>query len=127
MAPVNEGKVPDIDTGAILRLLSDRRRELEGELERLTEPPTQSASVSFGKRVGDGTSEAVERLSTTATARSIAASIADIDRALAKIEVDTYGICDGCGGLIGAPRLEALPAASRCITCSGGKYGGDRT
>ena len=124
---MNEGKVADIDTGAILKMLTDRRSELKGELERLTEPPTQSASVSFGKRVGDGTSEAVERLSTTAAARSIAASIADIDRALAKIEVGTYGICDGCGGLIGAPRLEALPAASRCITCSGGKYGGDRT
>lgn len=124
---MNAGKVPDIDTDAVLRLLTDRRRELEGELERLTEPPAQGASVSFGKRVGDGTSEAVERLSTTAAARSIAASIADIDSALAKIEAGTYGTCDVCGNLIGAPRLAALPAASLCITCSGRKDGGHRT
>jgi DnaK suppressor protein len=126
MATVNEGGVPDIDTGAILRLLTDRRRELEVELDRLTEPPAEGASVAFGKRVGDGTSEAVERLSTTAAARSIAASIADIDGALAKIEAGTYGTCDGCANLIGAPRLEALPAASLCITCSGRKDSGQR-
>jgi DnaK suppressor protein len=98
--------------------LLDRRVELESELSRLVEPPSEGAAVSFGKRIGEGTTEAVERLSTTATARSIADSIADIDRALAKIEAGTYGVCDECGGDIGADRLEALPAASRCVDCA---------
>ena len=71
--------------------------------------------MSFGKRVGDGTTEAVERLSTTATARSIAASIKDIDAALAKIDAGTYGICDSCGDTIGEARLDALPASSLCV------------
>jgi DnaK suppressor protein len=102
-------------------LLLDRRDELAAELVRLTEPPTEGASVSFGKRVGDGTSEAVERLSTTATARSITASITAIDRALEKIEDGTYGTCDECGGVIGESRLEALPATALCITCAGRK------
>lgn len=95
-----------------------RRQELEGELARLIEPPTEGATVSFGKRVGDGTAEAVERLSTTATARSISASISDIDRALEKIEAGTYGICDACGHKIGDARLQALPAASLCVDCA---------
>ena len=119
MAPVSEGEAPDFDTGVLRRLLIQRRRELEGELARLTEPPTEGASVSYGKRVGDGTSEAVERLSTTAAARSITASVADIDRALDKIHAGTYGTCDECGAPIGAARLEALPAAALCVTCSG--------
>jgi len=116
---VSKGEAPDLDTGALRRLLTERRRELESELTRLTEPPAEGASVSYGKRVGDGTTEAVERLSTTAAARSIAASIADIDRALAKIHAGTYGICDECGAPIGSARLEALPAAALCVTCSG--------
>jgi DnaK suppressor protein len=95
-----------------------RRDELLGELERLTEPPTEGASVGFGKRVGDGTTEAVERLATTATARSIAASIKDVDRALAKFEDGTYGICDSCGQPISDARIEALPAAARCVDCA---------
>ena len=109
---------PSRDLEEIRRSLEERRHELETELGRLTEPPTEGAAVSFGKRVGDGTSEAVERLSTTATARSISASITDIDRALEKIESGTYGRCDGCGERIGHARLEALPAASLCVDCA---------
>jgi DnaK suppressor protein len=103
---------------ALRQTLVDRKAELEVELGRLTAPPTTGAAVSFGKRVGDGTAEAVERLSTTATARSITHSIEDIDRALVKVDDGTYGKCDVCGDDIGVARLEALPAASRCVECA---------
>jgi DnaK suppressor protein len=98
--------------------LEDRRRRLTDELARLTEPPEQGAGIGFGKRVGDGTSEAVERLSTTATARSIAASIREIDVALERFEKGLYGVCEVCGGRIPAERLEALPATSTCMQCA---------
>ena len=104
---------------ALRQTLIDRKAELERELGRLTAPPTSGVAVSFGKRVGDGTTEAVERLSTTATARSITHSIADIDRALVKLDDGTYGMCDVCGKEIGTTRLEALPAAARCVQCAG--------
>ncbi len=104
---------------AVRRALFDRRADLAAELGRLVEPPAEGAAVSFGKRIGDGTTEAVERLSTTAAARSISDSLAGIDRALAKIDDGTYGRCDECGREIGAQRLEALPAASRCVDCAG--------
>lgn len=95
-----------------------RRTELAAELERLTAPPPPGSSVAFGKRIGDGTSEAVERLSTTAAARSIAGSIAAIDRAIEKLEDGSYGTCDHCGRPIGEVRMEALPATARCVDCS---------
>lgn len=98
--------------------LAVRRAELVAELERLTEPPPPGSTVSFGKRIGDGTAEAVERLATTATARSISASIADVDRALDKVHAGTYGDCDECGAAIGAARLAALPAVALCFECS---------
>jgi DnaK suppressor protein len=101
-------------------LLTRRREELGSELERLTAPPDATASVSFGKRVGDGTSEAVERLATTAAARSIAASLTEIDRALEKLDDGTYGICDGCGRGIPEARLEVRPASALCVECASG-------
>jgi DnaK suppressor protein len=104
--------------GAIRISLLERKRELQAELARLTEPPTEGAAVSFGKRVGDGTSEAVERLATTATARSIASSLADIDRALEKLESGSYGSCDNCGRAISKARLDALPATALCLDCA---------
>ena len=106
-----------MDIDAIAALLVRRRVELTGDLERLTAPPPPGSTVAFGKRVGDGTSEAVERMSTTAAARSIARSLADVERALAKIEAGTYGLCDRCGATIPFPRLTARPATARCVEC----------
>lgn len=102
----------------IRELLVKRRRGLDEDLQRLTAPPTDTASVSFGKRVGDGTTEAIERLSTTATARSIAASIDEIDHALEMLDAGTYGTCEICGQKIPQARLEVRPAASRCVDCA---------
>lgn len=98
--------------------LRSRRARLVAELDRLTEPPKEGAAVSFGKRVGDGTTEAVERLATTATAASLSASISDIDRALSKLADGTYGLCDSCDAEIGPDRLEALPASTLCVACA---------
>ncbi len=103
---------------SVRHALLSRKDELESELARLTTPPVEGAAVSFGKRIGDGTTEAVERLSTTATARSIANSLADVNRALTKLDEETYGLCDVCGRPITPARLEALPAASQCVDCA---------
>lgn len=107
-----------IDDQGIRRTLEMRLDQLNEELARLTAPPVDGANVSFGKRVGEGTTEAVERLSTTATARSLTVSIADVERALVKLAEGTYGICDSCGEPITEARLEALPATSRCVRCA---------
>ena len=103
---------------SIIQALQKRRAELQGELDRLMEPPEEGASVGFGKRVGDGTTEAVERLATTATARSIYRSLKDVENALARAAEGTYGICEICGAEIPDTRMEALPATTRCVGCA---------
>lgn len=102
---------------AITERLLHRQMEMSAELARLTAPPEPGATVGFGKRIGDGTAEAVERLNTTAMARSVTRSLTDIDRALAKIAEGSYGVCDTCGDPIPPARLEAIPATALCITC----------
>ena len=76
------------------------------------------ASVSFGKRVGDGTTEAVERLNRVGTARELEAMLRDVDRALRKLEEGTYGVCDRCGKLIPEERLDARPSSVLCVGCA---------
>lgn len=99
--------------------LETRRRELAEEIERLTAtPPDPTASVSFGKRVGDGTTEAVERISTTAVASRLSAMAREIDRALIRLADGTYGFCEVCGRDIPDERLDAVPWALRCVSCS---------
>jgi DnaK suppressor protein len=43
--------------------------------------------------------------------------LAKIDKALAKINEDTFGICEDCGEPIHTKRLEARPEATLCIKC----------
>ena len=37
-----------------------------------------------------------------------------------------YGLCEDCGKQIGSERLEALPDATRCITCQAEWEAGNR-
>ena len=108
-----------MDTGAIAHLLEERRRTLQAELGALTAIPRDPmVAVSFGKRIGDGTTEAVERLNKVGAANAIAATLADVERAIQKLTDDTYGLCDQCGEAISPERLEAIPWASLCIACA---------
>ncbi len=40
------------------------------------------------------------------------------ERALARFEAGTYGQCARCGGAIAPERLEAIPDAETCVSCS---------
>jgi DnaK suppressor protein len=39
------------------------------------------------------------------------------ERALARIDAGTYGVCESCGQPIGKARLQAFPRATLCVTC----------
>lgn len=107
-----------MDRSSLVSELETRRHDLRRELARLTATPEPGGTIGFGKRIGEGTTEAIERLTTTASARSITASLTDIDRALAKVDEGTYGRCDGCGEAIPDERLEARPTTAHCVACA---------
>lgn len=102
----------------VAAVLAAKRAELEAELEELSRDEGDRGDISFGKRVGDGTSVAVERLALVAAHDRLQEMLADVRRAEAKLEAGTYGTCDVCGKDIAAERLEALPWATRCIGCA---------
>lgn len=95
-------------------MLRAKREQLEAQMATMS-APAEAGSISFGKRVGEGTSQAVDRLSAVPAHDSLQALLTDIQRAEAKIAEQTYGACDVCGRDIGAGRLEARPWAPRCI------------
>ena len=92
-----------------------KKTELERELGQLSARPDEQGSISFGKRVGEGTSMAVDRLANVAAHDQLQVTLADVERALVKLDEDSYGRCDRCGGPIGEGRLEALPWAVLCV------------
>jgi DnaK suppressor protein len=103
-------------TDSIAAALEAKRAELESELAQLSAPTGEQGSISFGKRVGEGTSMAVDRLSLVSSHDRLRAMLADVHRAQAKLAEGSYGRCDSCGATISAERLEARPWAVRCVT-----------
>jgi DnaK suppressor protein len=103
-------------TDSIAAALEAKRAELESELAQLSAPTGEQGSISFGKRVGEGTSMAVDRLSLVSSHDRLRAMLADVQRAQAQLAEGSYGRCDSCGATISAERLEARPWAVRCVT-----------
>jgi DnaK suppressor protein len=96
-----------------------KKAEIERQLGVLERKPGDQGAISFGKRVGEGTSMAVDRLSQVAVHDKLQITLADVERALAKLEDGSYGCCDVCGEPVGADRLEALPWAVLCVRDAG--------
>ena len=96
-------------------LLERREADIVGEMETLTRPQQDQGSISFGKRVGDGTAMAVDRLSAVSAHDNLAGLLDQVRRALVKLDEGSYGRCDECGGDIGDARLEVRPWSVRCL------------
>jgi DnaK suppressor protein len=102
----------------IERELRERHADFQERLVALSKPPERGADLGFGKRVGDGTTEAVARLTDVGVGESLELSDKRVQRALAKLEDGTYGVCDQCGKPIAQGRLEARPDSVLCIDCA---------
>jgi len=108
----------DLDPDAIRRELEARRRATSERIAALAERPELGAAQGFGKRIGDGTTEAISRLTDIGVGRSLETGLARTERALAKLDEGTYGVCDACGAAIPPARLQAMPDSVLCVTCA---------
>lgn len=108
----------ELDLEVLEARLREHRSELSGRLTVLARRPERGADLNFGKRIGDGTTEAVSRLNDVGVGTSLEVSMNRVERALAKLETGTYGLCDNCGRPIAPARLNAAPESVLCITCA---------
>ena len=120
--PVRPGEDPW--TGAELK---EVRTELESEAVSLHADLAKAASDiaerlidsvhDAGDDQADAGTKAFEReheLALTQNARDL---LDQGERALARIDAGTYGVCESCGKPIGKARLLAFPRATLCVPC----------
>ncbi len=101
------------------RALADRRADIEARLSSIEAGAVSAASgIGFGKRVGEGTNIAVERMVEVSMHNSLRAELETVRRAQEKLARDETTGCDVCGKPIGAARLHALPWAVTCVECA---------
>jgi DnaK suppressor protein len=108
----------DLDLEAIRQDLEARRDLARERLAVLASRPERGSALGFGKRVGDGTTEAVSRLTDIGVGDSLERVLARTERAVAKLDDGSYGMCDVCGDPIPSGRLRALPDAVLCLRCA---------
>lgn len=98
--------------------LQAKEADIVEQMATLTEPIQDQGSISFGKRVGDGTAMAVDRLTAVGAHDNLQGILDQVRRAVAKLDEGSYGRCDECGEQIPPGRLEVRPWSTRCLAHS---------
>ena len=103
------------------RLLDERERILR-EIEELDADLSKSLEDSSGEspydqHMAETAAVTLEREIDLTLQHNARAALAQIDRALRKLEDGTYGRCDKCGKMIGEGRLSIAPFATLCVDC----------
>ena len=98
-----------------IRLVDMRRGLRDQHGDGASEPASTGELASYDQHDADFATETFEREKDESIVARADTELAEIDRALEKLEDGRYGICEACGGPIGDDRLEAFPAARFCI------------
>ncbi|MEV4555948.1 TraR/DksA family transcriptional regulator [Kitasatospora sp. NPDC049285] len=65
----------------------------------------------------DAGTKNINRESELALASNARDSLAQTERALARLEGAGFGLCESCGQPVGKARLQAFPRATLCVSC----------
>ena len=106
------------ENSSVRRELEQHRDELRERIAQLAKRPERGTAQGFGKRIGDGTVEAISRLTEIGVGTTLEAQLERTERALAKVDEGTYGLCDVCGEEIAPKRLAAMPDVALCVECA---------
>ena len=96
----------------LVRLQAELAR-IESEMDELIEASGEGAGDDQADS-GTKTFEREHEMSLVINARDL---VLQTERALARIDNKTYGICEECGSAIGKARLQVFPRATLCMIC----------
>jgi DnaK suppressor protein len=102
--------------------LDDRRQRLQQEIREELLRSDEAHYIDLAERVHDEAEESVADLLVDFSIAIIDRQIRElkeIEQALKRIAMGSYGTCIDCGEPIGFKRLEAHPEAKRCVSCQG--------
>jgi RNA polymerase-binding transcription factor DksA len=94
--------------------LEDVRSGFDG-LNDESERESLSELSGADQHQADVGTETFDREKDLSILEQVEAELADVARALERINEGTYGTCEACGKPIGDERLEAIPAARFCL------------
>ena len=108
-----------IDTEKFRAKLEELQGDLRHQLEELGANPDSETleDEGFDPGFADSAHSTAERGKTLALVERLRDQLADVRRAMQRLEEGTYGTCSSCGDPIPVERLDALPYSTLCVTC----------
>jgi RNA polymerase-binding protein DksA len=112
-----------VDTESFRTRLLDERKRVVDAIENIhSENPgsisDETEELTFqDNHLGDVATATFDREMASTLEENSNHVLSEIDAALARIEIGSFGNCEGCRNPIGIERLEALPWATLCIDC----------
>ncbi len=98
--------------------LEEQRDNLRREIEEQGgDPDSDDAEIDVERGFADSAHATAERARTLSVMKALRSNLRWVNRALTKMDLGTYGLCESCGKPIAPERLEALPWAILCIDC----------
>jgi len=104
------------DFNLLRRRLETERKSLMERLKTNVRPGERWESSPHSEE-GEAATETLELERCRALDKLTRDLLAEVEHALHKFELGTYGLCDLCGQPIDPARLEALPQANLCLSC----------
>ncbi len=95
-----------------LRRMEDQRKDISKE-----DPFKDSARILDNASPDADAEEQFGHARTSALKEQIDRQIIQTRKALTRIKIGKYGICEDCGNMIDTDRLVAYPEATLCKTC----------
>lgn len=93
--------------------LLERKRRLTAE-DPFSDPDNR---LSNNAAIDADASEQFGHETLVAMREEIERKLAEVERALVRIETGEYGTCAGCGAMIDTDRLTVDPTADYCVSC----------
>ena len=108
----------DVRQRLLAGLADNARQQAELARQHAEIVAASEASNADDEHDPEGATIAFERQQVAALQQAVERSRLDLERALSLLGGEAYGTCEGCGGPIGAERLEARPTARQCVSCA---------
>lgn len=100
-------------------LLTKQQKKVEEEIQQLdADDPVNSNDVAESSEPGTDSWVADTHTRTVAVKQNLQDLLNKIKNSLKSLASGKYGKCENCGKKIEAVRLEAMPTAVLCISCS---------
>jgi RNA polymerase-binding transcription factor DksA len=92
--------------------LERRKKELSAE-----DPFNDKSRLSENAAIDDDAAEKVGHMEVSAIKTTVDRSIIQVRKALSRMKIGKYGLCESCGKMIDTDRLMIMPETTLCVSC----------